>query len=512
MMAAASTLFASEVDMKPTHIALFENGYGFVSMQGKLTADTNIRLNSLPVPTLGSFWIAAEQGVQVNRLVSGMLDYETPVEVNLLSLAAANPGAKVQVTYKRHVGEVTTVEGVLLPFPRANEYREGNTIDQISEAGKNPMLGNTLMLKVADRTLAISSANIVDIAFTSDIKMPTRSQRRPGVELELAAPAAGKLIEATSLSSGITWQPSYRIELGEDGKASLTAKATITNNLMDMEKIQLELVLGSPSLEYIGSIDPMALRGAPQSRMARNAAPKMQSVAFESAPVSVAVVGGAVAEAVNTGNLYFYPINAFSAKAGQVITQPLFGTTMPYKDIYTWTLEDPRDFPDNLHDDIPDSGEVWSCVRFTNPLDIPLTDAPVEFIKKDRIAGNNELSFTPAKGECTAPIMRAVNVTTMKKNKITKQEAVRLSFSKGARTKNSCEVTLTINNGMDEAIDMEIMQNVNGKILNVGQGGTFKSTPRRGYQLNGTDNVIRWNLKLEKGEKKELTFSYEYIN
>ncbi len=539
LLISGGSLMAGELDMKPTHISLFENGYGFISQRGQLPADTQIRLNSLPVPVRGSFWIAAEQGVELQRLVSGQLDYQVNTEITPFKLAAANVGARVIVTFQRGGDQPPSfAEGTILPFPKARELREGNTIDQISEPSDNALLGNILLIKLSDRTLALQAAHILDIAYLDEVKLPTTTERRPGVELEIAAPAAGKLIETTCLSSGITWLPSYRMELGEDGTAVLNAKATITNNLMNMQDVALDLVLGSPNLSDLSSIDPMALRDRSSSprlddhyrARALASVDNAWEVHEESAPlapVAPFVMAGdsAPAAALSTGNVYFYPVPGFTAKAGQVITQPLFQSKLEYKNIYTWDLPDPRRMQVNDENQPPSIGEVAREVHFTNPLDLPLTDAPIEFIEADRIAATNTISFTPPKTAAVVTLGEAINFTTRKGIKLAKTTHVSHPYidendddddkkKKPERVKTTYTqtyvVTLVVNNQMSKPAELHVTQGVQGKITQISDKPTIITREPNPSVLNPQQHQIEWKLTMDAKSSKTLTYSFEY--
>ncbi len=524
-------LHASEVDMKPAHISLFENGYGFISQRAALSEGTKIRLNSLPVPVSGSFWIASEQGVEIERLVSGMLDYKVSAALNPFTLAAANAGARARVTFVRGEQPPNFAEGIILPFPQSREERIGNTIDQISEPSDNPLLGSVLLLKLPNRTLALREAQILDITYLDPIKLPTVTERRPGVELELSSPAQGKLIETTSLSSGITWLPSYRLELGEDGRAHINAKATITNNLMNMENVALDLVLGSPKLTDLHSVDPMALRRAASyrpasSHMRSHALAKVDST-WTRPPATPTIMAGstAPAPAINTGNVYFYPIASFTAKAGQVITQPLFQDELTYKNVYTWTLPDPRNMTVNSENAPPTIGAIDRTIHFENPLDIPLVEAPIAVIEAGRIAATNTLELTPPKTHAVVLLGEAINLTTRQTREHVETKSETHPYisddddsdeksKKAPRFKTTRTTTYTIKlqvtNQMEEKAELVVTQPVQGEIVSASDAPSITRYEQASGSDNPTHNTLIWRMTLDAGSSKTISYTYKY--
>ncbi len=519
-----------ETDMKPTKIAIFKNNYGFVTMQGQLGDATTTRLNSLPVPSLGTFWIQSEEGATIKSLVSGLFDYEEALPADMKTLAAANAGCNAQVSYYLTGDEIRTVEGTLLPFPKANVLSQGNTIGQVSTSGQNAIIGDILMLKTDAGTLAIDMKRIVSIDYRGDIKLPVQVNKRPCVELQLEQAAPGKLVQATCLSQGITWQPSYHLDLGDEGKATLTAKATISNNLIDLEGVEMELITGYPSLNNEGTIDAMAMAQAmtwPMAEMSDDCDEEFEDDSFDKAkavrtglvsgaPMNSWSVSGYAASGTDTGNLFFYPVAKFTAKAGQVVTQPLFSDSINYKHIYTWQVEDPSRFREHITGVQQEPSTIWDCIRFTNPLDMPLTAAPIEFTQKGRISGTNDLSYTPSKTECTVRMGRAINLMTTKVSKVLKQEVISYPSrsSKTGKmniTKNSCLVTLSINNTSESDAEMEITQQVKGKVTHVGQGGNNYCIPRAGTEYLDLNNIITWKVRVKAGQTLKLEFTYDCI-
>ncbi len=519
-----------ETDMRPCKIAIFKNNYGFVTMQGQLGESAITRLNSLPVPALGTFWIQAEQGASIKSLVSGLFDYEEALPADMKSLAAANAGCKAQVSYYLTGEDIRTVEGTLLPFPKTNVLSQGNTIGQVSSSGQNPMIGDILMLKTDAGTLAIDMKRIISIDYRGDITMPTKVNKRPCVELQLEQSAPGKLVQATCLSQGITWQPSYHLDLGDHGKATLTAKATISNNLIDLDGVEMELITGYPSLNNEGTIDPMAMAQAMTWSMEKMSddsdeefeadsfgAPKAARAGLVSgSPRNSWSVSGQAAGGTDTGNLFFYPVAKFTAKAGQVVTEPLFSESIDYKHIYTWQVEDPSRFREHITGIQQEPSTIWDCIRFTNPLDMPLTAAPIEFTQQGRISGTNDLSYIPSKTECTVRMGRAINLMTTKVCKVKGQEVISYPSraSKTGKvnvTKNSCLVSLSINNTSDSDATMEITQQVKGNVTHVGQGGSNYCIARAGTEYLDLSNIITWKITIKAGETQVLDFTYDCI-
>ncbi len=522
LLAAASTV-AADVTMQPRRLALFKNGYGFVTLSGTLDDATRTRLGPLPVPSVGTFWVGVGGKAELRSLVAGMREFHVPMAgaVDMGMLIAANPGKKVSVRYTASGQEAGYAAGTILAMPGEMELAPGNVIGGEMRPVPGTVSSPVLMLRTdAGGTVVIPTHALLGVSFEGECRMPENIMRRPAVELELAAPAAGAPVEVTCLASGISWQPSYRFELGDGGKGTLTAKATISNNLMDIEGAEVELITGNPSLEHAAEIDPIALRaaGGQQPRMmTKNAVVRRQAVTMngacdgdmvmETAPA--APMGMAPAEGVQTADLFFYPLQDFSARAGEVVVRPLFSVPVDYRSVYVWEVGDPQRFTNPAPGQVQDNTEVWHCIRFTNPLNMPLTTAYVEFLEKGRIAGTNTVSYTPSQKECTARMNQAVNVPVRKKAELIDQQRVSIPHY-GNVTRNTTRVTLTLTNGTADAIDAEVIQRVNGKVSAAGEGEVQVTGSFSGPGSSNPATIVRWKLHLEPGQSEKVGYTYEF--
>ncbi len=519
-LAAASTV-AADVVMQPTRLALFKNGYGFVTLSGTLDESARTLLGPLPRPSAGTFWVGVGQGAELRSLVAGMREFTLPSisHLDMGRLIAANPGKKVSISYSAANDQIGYAKGTILPLPGAMEAAPGNVIGGTWRPEPGTPHSSLLLLRTeSGGTVVVETNSISNITFEGELTLPEYKVRRAAVELELAAPAPGVAVEATCLASGISWQPSYRFDLGEDGKGMLTAKATITNNLMDVAHADVELITGHPSLERADELDPIALQKTGM-RVSRDYDPSMRQVVMTNNNMSYAneadnlpaapMPQSAPAEGVQTADLFFYPLKDFSAKAGEVVLRPLFSVPADYRSVYVWEVGDPQRFTVPAPGELPTQTEVWHCIRFTNPLEMPLTTAPVEFLEQGRIAGTNTVSYTPAGKECTTRMNQAVNVPVQKKVELIDQQRISLPHY-GSMTRNTSKVTLTLTNGTEKAIDAEILQRVNGVVRDAGEGEVQATGSFSGPARTNPATIIRWKLHLEPGQRGEVGYTYEF--
>ncbi len=526
------SLMADEVELKATKLSLFKAGYGYVSLEGVLPEASSVELTPLPIPIHGSFWIEADQGVEIDRVVSSMKKYKKSLNISEANLLIANPGKMVTLRFgSTNDDDVRSLTGRVVTAPKAERMEKKHTISiegLIDSESDN--LQNIILFQTDQGLSSINVHNIDEIKFHEPIVFPTEIVESPIVTLELEKASAGKKIYANCLSEELSWIPSYRLELRENGAATLDAKATIINNTIDLENISLELVSGSPAQIDTSKIDPMALiveeemqklygkqvlitenrifnrRYVNSNTLQTNNAYQLDAFASEESNESTSDP----AQGADTGELFFYPVEGFSMKAGDVITQPLYSTKLTYKKIYTWKLGDPTDFEKEIARNTPEN--LWSCIRFTNPLNMPLTSAPIEIIEEDRFAGMNKIEYTPSQSDCTIELSRALSIEVKKEAIITDTKRISMGFKSGSRDENTSDVTLSMQNNMDEDIEMEVSQSVVGEIISSSDGAKIQSRANPYATYNKLQHTIRWNITIPAKGKKELKFQYKFIN
>ncbi len=518
---------AADVKMKPSRISLFKNGYGLVTLSGTLNDDARTRLGPLPVPTVGTFWVSVGGKAQLRSVVSGMRNYKVPGSVvDMSSLINANPGKKISVSYILAGEEVESASGTIIPMPTLMERTPTNVIGGEWKPSGGAPTSLVVMLKTDDGgTLIIPANSLCNINFEGECVMPQATEKKPTVELELAQPAAGSPVEVTCFSSGIGWQPSYLLKLGKDGKGTLSAKATISNNLMDISGADLELIIGKPILNNLNSIDPIALQNEEYMRRhlsgRHDVTMSQMAVMDNRLPMSAysggiknapaAPMGQAPAEGVQTSDLFFYPLKDFSAKAGEVVMRPLFSVPIEHHSVYVWDVSDPKSFNMNTPGEVTDSTEVWHCIRFINPLKMPLTTAYIEYLAQERIAGNGIVPYTQPGKECTARINQAVNVSVFKKRELLESTIVSIPQDIDSKAvRNTSKVTLALTNGTSKPIDVEIIQRVDGDVTNAGNGEIQLTGKLSGPGYTNPGTIVRWNLHIEPGKQGKVEYTYAY--
>src|SRR5258706_1176002 len=248
------------VPTKVRSAALFKNGLAFVQRSGVAPADSaQARIDSLPVPTHGTFWVTAGNGAPA--LVSAVARKTERVErvaaTNMMELLQANVGQKLTL----FLGEKETIVGTLVSMPEPRPLEP----EEIPRYGYMPQsIHSLLIFDTENSTTAVDPNRVSRISAASGALNREFERRHPGASLTLEFAAASKApapFELRYLERGLTWAPSYSIDISEEGKALISAKAEVIDEAEELAGATLQFVTGYPNLKFAHVADPLALRG-----------------------------------------------------------------------------------------------------------------------------------------------------------------------------------------------------------------------------------------------------------
>lgn len=532
--------FAAAAELKPARVALFKNGLGFVTLAGTLPEGRTVKFGQLPVPGYGTFWFGCGKRAQPTLLVSGLEEVEESVApATVGELLLANPGRDVKLLMMNGDKPELLAGKVVAPEKPArtagSEYMMGGMPSMPAGAyprGRESMVpagaGSLILLETAEGTLALNPGQILRADFGKEpVKRPTVKVKRPGMRLELGKPAAGETVEVSCLVKGLSWAPSYRIDLSDPKTARFEAKATVINELMDFDGIELQLVTGFPNLKFAEVAAPEGMRenlagflrslaslgsDGNRSPMITNQVMFNNSGYYDDgarAPYSSTAAAGTVAE-----DLFLYPVKGFTLKAGETACVPLFTADMPYRHIYTWEIGDVLDGEKRrARNDGEQAGraaaeEVWHCCRVVNTLKMPLTTAAAEFVRDGQIVGQDICGFTAPGQDATIRVNRAMKVVAQQAETEASRQRNALNINGNNYDLVKMTGELKVRNFQDAPVQVEIAKEYSGETLEMSAPGKDTKTDKGLRQVNPKHRVV-WELEVKPGEESKVTYSYQ---
>jgi hypothetical protein len=525
----------AKAEAKLQQVALFKNGLGFFVYEVTCPKKSD-SFSFVPCAAAshGSFWVSYPPKVKLEGLTAKEVDTEELVEaVTVGELLRANVGRKVSLVF-----DDEQIVGVIRHFaderkgPEPEPYGPGGAeAARVNYRGAGLAQSRLVIIGTDKGEVCIDPYNVKKVEFPGGKaeKRFTRKRKSMEVGVKLGAPAGGKKLTMSYLAKGITWAPSYIVDITEGDEARISAKAAVINEVCELDGVRVQLITGFPNLQFADVVSPLAKkenlgqflaalakgqsevgwRGV-MSNVSMQRAGAFDEMGARSAPMPAygAAEAGKVAE-----DLFLYPVEDVKLGKGEVGYLPLFTESVPYKHIYKWEIPDYVNEEDRYYygrrgQEREAVEEVWHCLRMENKTKVPWTTAPAEIVKEGLILGQDTLNYTPTKGETTVKITQAVSV---------KAEQVELEIERkrdAARLYGhhydlvTVEGKLSVRNFQAKAITLEITKTLSGEVKSSEPEAKIESLARGLRRMNAV-RELTWKAELGPGERKELDYVYE---
>ncbi|MHC4259832.1 MAG: hypothetical protein ACYSTF_05400 [Planctomycetota bacterium] len=525
-----------QVQVKLQQVALFKNGLGFFVSEATVPKKTKaFHVVPFAAASHGTFWVAYPEKVRLKSLVVKETEVQELIDaISIAELLKANVGRRVKLYFPDP--EEPTVEGKIMHLPQDREapkpepYAPGGIGGVVHHRGGD-WRSRLAIIDTANGQVAINPDIVRRADFPNGKPARAFAKKKDSMQLDiqLGAPADGQNLLVSYLAKGVTWAPSYVVDISKEEKALISAKAAVINEVCDLEGVTLQLVTGFPHLQFADIVSPLALKenlaqflqslSRGESERVRDAA-VMYNVALQSAawsrrgrerpavmPAYGAAEGGKVSE-----DLFFYPIEKVQLAKGQVGYFPLFTETVPYKHIYQWDIPDYVNEEDRYRrrreQEREPEEEVWHSVRLENVSKLPWTTAPAQILKEDLILGQDTLNYTPVQGKTTVRITRAVSVKAeqVEFEIDRKRDAMRMYGDHFDLI--TIQGKLSVTNFLPKTITVEIAKTLSGEVKSSQPEAKIEKLARGLRRMNETAKLT-WTLELKRDEHKEIAYTYD---
>ena len=531
-------------------VTIFKDGHAFVLQEGEMpVANGEIVLDDLPVPVLGTFWAYAN-GAKLNSVTASrqLVSFERNAQ-SLRDLLQANIGAQISVREdnKRYDATILSVpsgsHGVLL---------------YLSNSGSStPSPPQIILLQTRDGVRVVPIDSLTDVIFKNALK-PSRpgQEYRNLLRLQLDGAPARATVGLTYLQRGIRWIPSYRIALDGKGGANVKMQAALVNDLIDLNKVTANLVIGVPSFAFQDSIDPIALQYTPQQLSpffgtdSRNALSNAIQGQFGGGfggsgnynlarNENVEVSGPELGEGTKNEDFFLFPVKNITLAKGERMIFPIAQYDLQYQDIFTseappappaelyrgFSAEQQKTIADKLT-----QANVLHKIRLTNTGQQPLTTAPTLIESDGRVLAQTLMTYTATGGRSDLDLAPAVDVTVKRRENETRRTPDALKVDGANYQRVDVEGSFTVTSYRDAPLTLELTRQFAGEVdaasdagairkVGVGDDDNALQKPDlpfwwnygNGWRgLNGLGEV-KWTLEVPAKKSVELTYQYHYF-
>jgi hypothetical protein len=529
----------TQAQVKLQQVALFKNGLGFFVSEAVVPKKKKeFHIVPFAAASHGTFWVAYPEKVKLKSLVVKETDVEELIEaISIAELLKANVGKKVKLYFPDP--DEPMVEGEILYFaqdrekPKPAPYAPGGIGGVVIDPRGGDWGAHLVLVNTANGQVGINPDIVRRVDFPDSEPTRAFAQKKDAMQLDiqLGEYADGQKMLVSYLGKGVTWAPSYVLDISREDEAQISAKAAVINEVCNLEDVTLQLVTGFPHLQFADVMSPLALKDnlaqflqsliRGESRRGLRDAAIMSNVATQSAgwgmredrsgvmPSYGTAEGGKASE-----DLFFYPLEKVKLAKGQVGYFPLFTEAVPYKHVYQWDIPDYVNQEDryryqqrNEQESEPEE-EVWHSVRLENVSKVPWTTAPAQILKEDLILGQDTLKYTPVQGETTVRITRAVSVKAeqVEFEIERKRDAMRMYGDNFDLI--TVQGKLSAANFLSKPIALEITKTVSGQVKSSDPEAKIEKLAR-GLRRVNTTSKLTWTIELKSDEHREIGYTYD---
>jgi len=533
------------LDTNVVEAALFKNGLGFLVREADLPGSGEYVVKHLPVPVHGSVWILP---LGAATKVESAVAFSQPREerklaTTLADLVKANVGKAVWLNVEPEGKMEGRIISVLEPEPilPVSLAELGNVPNPHYDynlprvyrprsvyAVQPPHPGGVVLIDRAEGSFAFPLSAIKSIAAPEGRLNREVVQRQPGAALRLKVAGEGGRLRIASLCWGLTWAPSYLIDLSDSKTATLNCKAEIVNDIEDLNNVTVQFVTGYPNLAFAEVVSPLALlgdvpdfleslmRAAEPRRRGREAGVLAQSamsnVALDFRSLGIPSLTPAQGEVRE--DLFLYPLPGVTLPRNQRGYYPLFTLQVPYDNLYLWEIEDALDeyeywrYRGQPREPAEPQQEVWHVVELTNDGELPWTTAPAMLMQASRVLGQDVLPYAAAGGKTRVKVTRAIDVVAEENEREIKRQRNALQIYGMHYDLVTVEGRLRVVNHKNKQISLRIKKKLSGEVLESTPQASIETTAR-GLRRANQRQILTWELPIEPGVELDVTYKYE---
>jgi hypothetical protein len=495
------------------HISAFKNGTAFFVKKLKVSPTNGVyTLKEVPQATFGTLWFYAPnnqiQGIQSTTEKIG----EKKEIKNLYGTLQGNMGKKLLITLlndKSYEGIVESLSETLLSFRTTQ--------------------GKWLQMDY-------TQVKMIEL-LEAPAKEFTDFEQKRILQLNFAKNTPSQELEMMYLQKGISWVPSYAIELLSDTKASMLLSATLLNDVEDLENATLNFVVGVPNFAYDYLQSPLTSTqdllsfintlnrysnqfgtgSLSRADITRQSMSNVASNDFETeealAPVEM--------EGTEAEDLFFYNAQNVSLKKGGRALLDVLQTDIDYQHIYEVNI------PTNTENSYAYTREfaeesrisnVWHSIRLKNDSRLPWTTGTVMVTKKigniQKALSQDKLSYIPIGGKGKVKLTIAPNISVKDSERELTREENKKKKETGAYGSGNIYDLVTVEAKIEikNYKNQDVRLNITRRILGESQKSNEKWEVRKLvsiYNAINPNQELDWEIDIPAGKTKEIIYQYQ---
>ncbi len=495
-----------------TGVDLFKNGLAVIKCEVVLGKPGTYMLDQVPQPIHGTYWV--ESNGAVESLVR-MSEVDVPAdEVVPGNLQDDLAGKKVTISLKGD--RRAPVVGTVVKFKMSKDMQDFNG---------GAAQSRYLVLQTAKGGRAFidySEIATVEVDEAGD----TVKRSRPQLVLTLTdTKQAETRVIIRYLTRGLSWAPSYRIDISDPKTLTLEQNAIVRNELVDLADAEIRLISGYPSVQFAHVLSPLAphmtwagffqqlahFGGRDNDFMGNSVVTQNPSYNYRNNTFDLSLGATPAGEGVD---LHYQPIGKRTLASGDAFSLTVAGGKADYERVVEWLVPDNRNeygaYSGRNHSEDDDP---WDALKFRNPLTFPMTTGPATVIANGQFNGQRSTYWVNAGEETVMRVNKALSIRTRSlENEVLAKGADRELIWVGGRQyrRSTVAAEVSVSNHRKENVKVLIRRRFSGDMLTA-EGDPKASLREEGVFSINKRNELLWTIPLKSGEERTLKFTYTVL-
>ncbi len=509
--------FAQEATVKSKIISvgLFKNGLVVVKREVLVPGAGTFRLDALPEPVHGSFWVESTAKVDV---AVKMREVETPVHVEGgMRLQSDLAGKKVTIHFRNE--KIPSVTGTLVKLAKA-ELPEGLVP---AERGGSE---HFWVLKTAKSRLYINPGDIAMIQTEDpDEKIV---QRKPVLILTVEKAEKKPAVYVSYLTNGLAWAPSYHVDITNPKTLAIEMATVIRNEFVDLQDAEIRLISGFPSVEFASVTSPLSARttwekffnevsSRHESRHEALLSQRLHltnsSFGQQDRDLSLFARPKIDLGATPSGegvDLHYESIGKRTLLRDESLSLSVGKAKADYERVIDWTVGTSPVARKHGGERQGVKDEMWDVLVFKNPFKFPMTTAPAMVVENGNFNGQRTSFWTNVGEEARLRITRSLSIRAISQEQADSKPNDRIVLDDRNYTKIYLKGELTMSNHRAQPVKLNVRHAIRGVIHEISGEPKLVMREESLEDVNRVQEAL-WTVPLNPGEERKLSYKYSVL-
>jgi len=523
-------------------LSVFKNGQSFIIKEGKITASDNVyKISMLPNALFGTYWFngISHPITMITSRVEKFTEQQERKANSFLELLHANKGKKITIFTSESRTFTGTVEDFDLPeeinsrlqlqqLDLSSNY-SGISFDRIFP-GSNPVI----LLKLEGKWISIEPSTIRSIEFTEKPNRTTTANiavQKPIVSLHFNQNGA-QTIQMMYLQNGISWTPTYKLQLHSETEASISLQAEVSNDIEDIKNTDIDFVVGVPNFSHATGLATLLNYTSAKAYSTPDMYSNIYQYAAKDTRAEQAVVREDAADynpniqSSENEDLYYYTVKNLTLNKNSRAQFPIFSYpvkikhyykgTLPLSTYTNYSLNNSEDYAEQSDNDEANAtmiknGQVAHYIDILNNTSNPFTSGPVLITQggSNKAIAQSLLAFT-GKGTTTPLfITNSPDIIVKELERVT-------GVSKNIKKINGYDYslititsTVTITNTKSKPVDIRLDKQIYGKATGASIKYRAANVVNNNSGQANSPQQLFFETDVAAGKKLNFTYTYQ---